>query len=334
MHRALLCSLPLMIACGDDVVGRPDAVPPGIVPTDASPLPRTPEGSFRVVSTLELSTRVPETVATIDTVIAATDEPSDPTKFLLEQIVDALPAGVPRAALQAAAPALAALVNERVLDASPRFVETLVEIGRALGDASRNLGTIATFDITTSGDGTATLIGIVVDRLSMRTEIAFAGQGVPNVTIGPVRVALAPTDTVGIARHVVPLPYGVALRLALDRVILPSIVPGSTDLEQLLPALVDCGAVGAAIDDAIVIGTPSLYTAACTQGLAAAGRAFYRRLASVGTLSIELTGSAGAVDRDSDGKLDELSHGVWTGTAAYGASSVQLSTSTFTATRS
>ena len=80
------------------------------------------------------------------------------------------------------------------------------------------------------------------------------------------------TGKLDIAEHKLPLSYGKVLRLGLDEVIIPALDPNATNLNELLADLVNCQAVGQAINDALAQqfgfgGGAGTWQTACTAGL-------------------------------------------------------------------
>jgi hypothetical protein len=120
------------------------------------------------------------------------------------------------------------------------------------------------------------------------------------------------TGKLTIAAHKVPMKYGQALRLALDFAIIPMIDPSVSNLPDYLKTLVNCQAVGQYVFEAIDLGAPSTFEAACNAGIVAAANTLYTQLDNLDSSALEfgITGTARAVDRNRDGKMDDIQTGV------------------------
>ena len=130
------------------------------------------------------------------------------------------------------------------------------------------------------------------------------------------------------------------LRIGLDTVIIPAVSPTATNLQTLLADLVDCQAVGSAINDALVDqfgfgGGAGTWATACTAGLVFGSQAVYSKIDGIDSSALEfgLVGVAKAVDTNGDSKADKLQTGKWTGTLSYANTPAPLSTATFIGAR-
>src|SRR5687768_16143560 len=75
------------------------------VPPDEPPVPTTAEGKYSVNSEFDLATNAPGTAGQIaNYFINATDDPDDPTKFLVDELIKALPDGSIKNFAQQSAP--------------------------------------------------------------------------------------------------------------------------------------------------------------------------------------------------------------------------------------
>jgi len=318
--------------CAADAPGQDDdddiVNPPG----EELPVPLTPEGTFSIQSDFDLATNLPGTAGTvINYFISATDDPDDPTKFIVEQVINALPAGSIKNNLQSAVPFVAGYLNDKLLEVAPDFVTKIVEVGDAFGQVAHHFGTIETLEINTYGGAIKTVTGLHFNVDSVDMDFAFADYGIADVRVEGLQVNLAQTGKLEIPAHKIPMKYGSLLKLAMNQAIIPMIDPSVTDLEGLLKKMINCQAVGQYIYEAIDIGSPSTFESACNGGLKAGSAAFYKALDNVDTAALEfgLTGTARGVDRNRDGKMDDIQTGIWTGELKYAGTPAPLSTAKF-----
>ena len=328
----------------DDDIDNPDPNPQ----PDPNPVPLTPEGKFSVQSDFDVATNLPGTAGTVvNYFIQATDDPDDPTKFILEQLINALPNGSIKNTLQGSVPFVAGYLNDRLLEVAPDFVGKVVDLGDGLGQVAHHFGTIEVLDITatpapsTGGDpsrgyaATKTVQGLHFNVDSVDIDLRFADYAIADVKVEGLSVALETTGKLNVSQHKVPLKFGAIMKLAMNEVIIPFIDPSVTDLEGLLKKAVNCQAVGQYVFEAIDLGSPSTFESACNSGLHAASTAFYRALDNIDTAALEfdLLGTARGVDKNHDGKMDDIQTGVWTGQLGYAGTPAPLSTAKFFGTK-
>lgn len=297
-----------------------------------------------MTSQFDIATNMPGKVGEVtNAFIAATDGGSDPADWILEQIINKMSNGTIKSFLNSARPFIAGYLNDRLLDIAPDFVSTFVQIGNDVGQAARNFGVNETLDVTgTPGAYTSTVsaIGVKFKIDNIETDVMFADHSIAAVNAMGVGVSLDPTGKLDIAEHKLPLSFGKVLRLGLDEVIIPAVDPTATNLQTLLPNLVDCAAVGAAIDDAFYdtfsfspgAGT---FQTACTAGLQFGAAALYSKIDSIDASALEfsLVGTAKGVDTNADRKIDRIQTGTWSGTLSYSGTPAPLSAATFIGTR-
>jgi hypothetical protein len=317
-------SILVLAACGTSATAPPDAGP-GAVPT-------TIAGIYALHSDFDLATNLPGAAGdVVAALIDATDSPDDPTRYIVDLLVAELPDGSVKRFAQASAPYLAGYLNDRLLQDAPSFLTKMRDAGNKLGQIAHHFGTIEVLDVGANGLATHAVTGLHFEIDRVGEDFAFRDVGQPDVRVDGVGVTLDATGTLAIAAHAVPLSYGQVLRIALDKAIIPSLDPAAIDLGDLLHRLVDCRAVGADVADALGLGSPSLYEAACDAGLSAGGRAVYIAIDSTdrAALDFQLAGSAKALDVDHNGTLDKIQTGTWTGTVSYAGTPAPLSRATF-----
>ncbi len=307
----------LVSACADDPTTPPAA--PVAVPID-------PVGRFIVTSAFSLPAPPPGAADVLGELTAATDGPDDPSRYLIDLMIERLPPGSTKTYATAISPYVAAYVNQRIAAIAPGFVDGSRALSAGLLRIAQRFGTSETLDlaIATGVDGGSslalrrTITGLRFDRRSGRelVEVRFAPEGLADVTITS-RVRLD-GDRLTIERHPGALPYTALLRLGLDQAVIPDVVPGAHDLAQALVALVDCGQLGGAVSEYIGVGSPAFYASACSVGLTALAARIYEHIDAIepAVLSLELAGDARAVDANHDGPMDAIASGAWTGTFA------------------
>jgi hypothetical protein len=133
-----------------------------------------------------------------------------------------------------------------------------------------------------------------------------------------------------------PIAYGKVLRIGLDAAIIPLIDPHASNLDELFEDKINCAAVGQAVADAVGVGSPSTYEAACHSGLSLGANLIYSKIAAIDASLLEFdeTGAAKALDTNNDKKVDKLQAGTWTGTLSYSGTPAPLATATFFGNRS
>jgi hypothetical protein len=320
--------------------GCADDPPP--MPDSAVPVPIDPAGRYQVTSTFSLASPPPAAAAALSQLIAMTDGPDDPSRYLIDLMIDKLPDGSVKTYASAIAPYVAAYVNQRLAQVAPQFVTGTHAMSAGLARIAQRFGTIEVFDIANDGPRVEgddyiadskwlarTIVGVRFDLYAGRdvVDVRFAPLGLPDIATKSVVMLDATTlgntaahtaDRLSITKHTAALPYTRMLRLGFDFSVIPDVVPGAHDLSAALVELVDCNRLGAAVSECVGLGSPSFYATACSAGLAAVATKLYARLDTIdgNALPLELTGEARAVDSNGDGPMDALSAGAWTGTFA------------------
>jgi hypothetical protein len=327
MRMPLLISMLAVAAgCGDNLVPDGNSHPDDPDNPDL-PVPVTAQGRYELRSEMDLATTMPGKAGTIiNYFIAATDEPSDPTKFIVEQLINQLPEGTLKQVVTSAAPSVAAYLNTKLLEVAPEFVVRVVDLGDAFGQVAKRFGTMETLDIDAAGHATKVIHGVdfVVDEIPM--EFALTNYNVADIKIEGVQVMLAESGQLAISEHHYAVGYGTLLRIALDKGIVPLFDPAAQNVGDLLKQVVNCQKVGQYVYDVIGLGSPSTFHSACTAGLGAASSALYAQLARLddNKLDITLAGSARGVDRNRDGAMDEIQNGTWIGQLSYAGAPAAL----------
>jgi hypothetical protein len=333
MKRSLLfvssLSLVAAVGCGTSTVNTPDGDDDPADPDNPNnqPVPSTPEGRYMVQSELDLATNMPGTSGqVINYFILATDDPEDPTKFIVDQLLAAMPDGSVKNALQSSAPFVTGYLNDRLLEVAPTLLNRVVDVGDAFGDVAKHFGTIETLEIDAAGNATKTITGVHFEVDQVPLDFQLKDYGIAEIKVEGVHVNLEQSGKLTIQEHTVPVKYGAVLKLALDQAIIPMIDPAAQNVGDLLKKAVNCVKVGQYVYDAIGFGSPSTFQSACTAGLGAASTALYSKLASMDGVALELklTGVARAIDKNKDGKMDDLQNGTWSGNLGYAGTPATL----------
>jgi hypothetical protein len=286
-------------------------------------------GTYALHSTFDLATNMPGTAGTVvNTIIAATDDGDDPTRWIVDQVVNALPDGTVKTAINATKGFVIGFLNDRLLSIAPNFLSTFVLVGKDFGDIAKHFGLNETLALTGSGTtytAVHTVTGMHWKLGNQEGDYALANYHLANVVANDVAVTMDATGQLTIAAHNLPLAYGQLLRLGLDAAIIPQIDAKAHNLNELLAHEIDCAALGDAIGAAIGFGA-STAKAACTTGLNAGANFIYSKISAIdGTaLQFGLNGTARAQDTNGDRKVDAIQSGSWGGTLSYGATPSNL----------
>ncbi len=301
-------------------------------PGPEQPVPTTPEGSFAMQSQFDLATNVPGTAGTVaGYIIDATDSPEDPTLFIVQKITAALPDGSIKDAVEGATPFVAGYLNDRLLEVAPTFVTKMLTLANGFGQVTKNFGVLETLSVDAAGNATKTVTGLRFEIDGVEHEFAFADYDIEETLVDGLSVTLAKSGQLEISAHKVPMKYGQVLRIAIDQALIPMIDPASSNLGQLLKGAVNCKKVGQYVYEAIGFGSASTFESACNTGLAAGATALYNLMNNIDSAALEfgLTGEARGVDRNRDGKMDEIVTGTWTGDLSYAGTPAPLAEARF-----
>lgn len=338
-------SLTMLLALGASAAGCATSASPGDDDgmgsgsgdgSGSQTVPLTAEGKYSVTSDFDVAANMPGTAGDVfRQIIDATDSPDDPTHWVLDQLVKALPAGTIKNTLQGAVPFVAGYLNDRLLEVAPDFLVTIRDLGNKFGQVAKHFGTMETLDIAANNTATKTVTGVhfVVDQIAL--DYAFKDYNMMDVAVPNVAISLDQTGKLTIGDHKVPLSYGKVMRLALDEMVIPLIDPSAVTLGDVLKDAVNCHAVGQYTYEALGIGSASTFESACTAGLQAGAQAIYTQINKVDSAALEfqLTGVAKGVDKNHDGKLDTIQTGAWAGMLSYSGTGAPLASATFAGQR-
>ena len=312
--------------------------------TDDAPREMDASGRYQMTSSFDIAANMPGKVGEVSNAfINMTDGATDPADWILEQVIAKIGNNTLKNFLNGARPFVAGYLNDRLLQIAPDFVTTIVQVGQDFGQAARNFGLNETLDVTGSGTSymsTVSAIGVKFKIDNIETDVQFADHAMAAVSAANVGVSLDAYGKLDIAEHKLPLAFGKVLHLGLDEVIIPAINPTATNLQTLLADLVNCQAVGQAINDALIDavgigGGAGTWQTACNAGLVLGAQTVYTKIDGIDANALEfgLVGVAKAVDSNNDSKVDKIQTGKWTGTLSYGSTPAPLSTATFIGSR-
>lgn len=318
---------------GDDDGGGDGSGAPSQQPLD-------PTGMYTMHSTFDIAANMPGTAGTV--IRGLRDASGDPTTWILDLLVAQAPQST-QGALGIAATLAASLINDELARIAPNFVTKVQQVADGITTIATQFELDERFAISgAAGSFTAThtVVGVHYQFANLDGDFLLASYGLPDIAVDSIPVAMDATGQLTIAAHNVPVAYGKLIRLGLDAAVIPLIDSSAHNLNDLLAHLVDCAAVGAAVDNAIVsiIGLDfgaGLFTTACKAGLNAAATAAYGEIAAIDSsaLAFAINGSARAVDRDNDRKIDEIDSGTWAGMLSYGSTPTQLTPAAFDAVK-
>lgn len=311
---------------------------------DDAPRAMDATGKYQVRSTFDIATNAPGKVGEVsNAIIAMTDGPNDPTEWILDQIIAKMDAGTLKNIATSAKPFVAGYLNDRLLQIAPNFVTKTIKLGNNFGQMTKNFGLNETIEVAKGGqayNSTVSAIGVHFQIDSVDSDVMFADNSIAAVTASNVGVSLDAYGKLDIAEHKLPLSYGKVLRLGLDEVVIPALDANATNLNTLLTRLVNCQAVGTAINDALVEqfgygGGAGTWQAACTAGLNYGAQQIYAKIDSIDSSALEfgLVGTSKALDANKDGMVDTIQTGKWTGTLSYSGTPAPLAAATFNGTR-
>jgi hypothetical protein len=314
MLRILI--LAFIASCATAEAPHPDAAPPPIDPT----------GAYVLRSELHLATPLPGPAAAIlADVRTATDDPDDPSRYLVDRMIAELPDGSVKTVAQGLAPYLAAYLQARLSEVAPRLLPGIHAVSDQLATFSQQLDLIEGIRIDADRNAVVVLTGLRVGKL----DVPLALGGIPEPAVG-ARTTFA-AGALTIEDHRLAVPYSRLVRLALDAGIIPTVDPGAWDLPSLLHDLVDCDRLGQTVAEAAGGGFGAVYTEACEISLRAVASEWYEQLGALDGMTIDLAmhGDARGVDLDQDGHMDAIANGIWSGTIGPQGGEVTLGGSTF-----
>ena len=202
------------------------------------------------------------------------DEPDDPGKFIVEQLIGFLP-GPLKLAAEPLAAELGGLVNAKLKAAIPTIVDEVKAFSQALSNVVRVFQVDSVLDVGLDASDRYT-----ASHELTRVTYAFDGTSlaVEGLELGPVAV---PTQiwaeyqggTLTIGEHELPLPVGSIVARGIDRLVIPRVAKSCSaclTYVELITWWFSCAAIAADIADRIdpqnVDTAIPLVLAACEEG--------------------------------------------------------------------
>jgi len=309
---------------------------------DDAPRPLDATGNYRVQNTFDIATNAPGTVGDIvNAFIDMTNDANDPSHWLLTLLINQLDDGFIKTAAKAVEPTVANYLNDRLQDFAPTFLDTFKLVGHDVDDISKHFGlnSVLTVNKTPTDNAylaTHTFDGAHFKIASSEMDLKLSDYSIQNIVVKDLSIGVDLQAGFTVSENKVPVPYGSILRVGLDAAIIPLLDSGSHNIDDLFEATIDCAAVGAAVAEAVGVGSAGTYELACHAGLNYASTLIYQQIANLDSaaLTFDMTGTAKAVDTNNDQKVDKLNTGAWAGTLSYGTSDpTSLASATFTGTR-
>jgi hypothetical protein len=318
-----------------------------------------PTGRYELKSKLDIVSGLDNDVGEVlNTFIDMTDGPHDPASFLidlgLEKLEDSGGFGKTIAgALQLLRGTIDPAVNEFIMDNAPEFVQDLTEIGEALGDVTRNFGMVSTLDVDPKSGGdpdnegheaTHLVTGVYFDILGDEYSWTMAELDVDPIDAEEISVSKDSKNMLVINKHQLPLSYGSAIVVALQRGILPLFddqADSSPTLAEFLQHKIDCEGVGDKLLEEVGnlggIASSSTYEGLCEFGLEAGAAVVIDKILDIDEagVTLDVQGLARPRDTNGDRKIDALQAGKWSGDVVYidTPASLDPENNTFTGTR-
>ncbi|HEY0190812.1 MAG TPA: hypothetical protein VGC42_06785, partial [Kofleriaceae bacterium] len=299
-----------------------------------STVPDSPAGTFEVTSAFDIP--VPVAAAPIiEQLTAATDGPDDPSRYLLDRMIETLPDGTIRTLASDAAPYVAAYLDTKLSAIAPRFVPGITQLAAGLDRIASHLAMQERWVIDDAGATTRTITALRFELGDRTTTVALADAGlaIPAMT---THAGFTAGAELAVADHMHALPYGAWLRLGLDLAVVPRAVPGAHDLGEALASLLDCDALGALIGaklaSQLLIDVGPVFATACRTAMTLVASKIDAQLAAIDhtAMALEVSGDARGVDLDGDGSMDQLAAGNWTGSLHDGGAGEAISAGQFT----
>ncbi|HEY0252758.1 MAG TPA: hypothetical protein VGC41_14585 [Kofleriaceae bacterium] len=287
-----------------------------IVTPDAtvSTVPSRIVGSYDVVGQIDLKTLPPPAEDVLTELRAATNDPDDPARYLVDRMISAMPDGLWKGLASGLASYVAPLLELEIDKFAPRFAPGIKQLVAGLDAIAHHVTTRERITIAADGSATRALVGLMLAN----TSVDFAAGGVAD-QLALSHAQIDAEGTLVIASHQMALPYGEMLRLGLDRAVIPPIDLDAGNLADALRDLVDCKTLGAEFADKASIGSAGVYETACNVAMVALADQVYDHLAAIDAnqFAFDVNGTATGIDQNGDGLMDRIESGVWAGSTSY-----------------
>jgi hypothetical protein len=202
------------------------------------------------------------------------DEPDDPGKFVVEQLIEFLPTPLDVAAKPLAAE-LGRLVNAQLVALIPSIVEEVKNFSVGVSALARVFTVESTLDVGLDASDRYT-----GSHELKRVTYSFAGAQLPveGVELGPLAIPTQiPVELRGTAMtidsHELPLPVGSILAKGVDRLVIPKVAkscPACLQYADLITWWLSCAAIAKTVAEKVqpenVEAAVPLVLAACQKG--------------------------------------------------------------------
>jgi hypothetical protein len=293
------------------------------------------EGTYQLESQFDVVAGLPGTVGeVVRTAIDITDDPNDPTTFLIDLALQQIDNSSITSAVNSLRPGLDVGINEFLKDQLGDVYENLLAFGNGFGDAAQRFGLKSELAITKKPDGTYiakhTVKGIFfftdAGGHRQRQDVDLAEMSIDYVVTDNVPVTRTGDTAITIGDHALPVSYGKALVYMVRNIVIALIDPWARNLTEFLQDIVDCDALGEKIADEVGFGSAGIYSSACNTALAFAGNYLEGKLGEVGgtATGFNLHGSARIQDSNGDKKIDKIVGGEWEGRLDIGPDAATL----------
>lgn len=281
-------------------------------------------GKYSLASTFDLDQGMPGKVGDITRAfLTITDGPDAPARGLWELVIASLDSQGMRDAAMQARDLTVAKLNERLEALAPELIPVLLDLGEGIQSMTTDFRTVSELDIRAVPQGQGVppkligkhkFTGVAFDLGGEEQTLAFRDLNVPEVTVDQVPVNFSGIK-ITLGQHRAPMPAGVVLRAAIDRVLLPATLPGAANLGEAFEELIDCQDVGNLLADTTGYGYADAFAEGCHFALIELGELVYERLLEMDASSmvLQLTGDVRGRDDNKDGRLDALTTGKWYG---------------------
>lgn len=313
------------------------------------PMPLNVIGTYQLESQFNLVSGIPGTAGdVVRAIIGMTDDPNDPSSWILDQIAGSSPSM--KSALDTVRPALDSVLNSLLEDASMAIVIDGVHLdivsffkkfGNAFGDVTQKFGIKSTLQIYQGPNNTLlgkhTITGVFFKIDTKRTDKTLGELNMDNIVVDKIPITMVSESQLTIGQHDIGLSWGTVINFGLDDVLIPQLDPKATSLKELLEDVVPCADLGAKINDAVGFGGANLWESLCETGLAFGASYAEGKLGDISgqASDFKITGTVRPVDTNNDRKVDSLVAGQWSGQLMFGSNPTTLMAGqqTFTGTR-
>jgi len=285
------------------------------------PPPPTPvlEGSYDLTSHFNIKTdfsgsNLAQVLNMLDKV---SDDPQDPGKFIVDSVLAEVSNQTVLAVAQLLKPVLYQEVNKVLYSIAPQLVADIKALAQDLSAIARKFELTSTMvSPVAQPSDKPMIVDHTVKKIAWtlngtRDEYAFS----PAVTVQNVQLTMVGDGDLTVAEHSFKIKYGVFLLAALNNLVIPQVVSGANDIEDVLQSNIDCQKVATTMNNTVGIGGEPLWKLACDAGLKTVALLLEGEIAKLdnGESTLIVAGTSKLRDMNKDAKMDAINNGVWTG---------------------